>query len=394
MDQGKAPEQNPEGPERRAKGRPPAMAFAPGPPVRDVRASALRGLFILACLYTLQIAQPFLIPLVVGVMVYFLLRPLVRVLASARVPESVGALVVLVGLLSVVGVGIYALSYPAANWMALAPQSMKRVEARLRPLVQRVQRLTRTAEQVEKITTVEGPEQTVQIKQPGIGATLFGGLQSFLGGSIIVLSLVYFLLASGDEVLGRIVRALPRLQDRKSAVDIAREMERQISTYVLLTTATNVSFGAVVGLTMWGLGMPNPSLWGVVAGVTNFIPYLGGIVCTGILALAALLTFDDIGRALLVPIVFFALNTIEGYLITPVVMGRQFTLNPLVTFVGLLFWYFVWGVAGSLLAVPMMAAFKIFCDRVDSLRPLAEFMGDEAPPDLETVVAPAAPPAT
>ncbi len=364
--------------DRRAAGRPEALAFVPGPRARDVRAASLRGLFILACLYTLSVAQAFLIPLVVGVIVYFLLRPAVRGLARIRVPESVGALLVLVGLLSVVGVGLYALSYPAANWMALAPQSMRRVETKLRPLVQRVQRLTRTAEQVEKITTVGEQATTVELKQPSLGTTLFAGLQAFLGGSIIVLSLVYFLLASGDEVLGKIVRALPRLQDRKRAVDIAREMEKQISSYILLTTATNATFGVVVALAMWAMGMPNPVLWGVVAGLTNFIPYLGGLLCTGILGLAALLTFDSTWRAAAVPMVFFMLNNIEGYLITPVVMGRRFTLNPLVLFVGLLFWYYIWGIAGSLLAVPMMAAFKIFCERVDSLQRLAEFMGDEA----------------
>jgi predicted PurR-regulated permease PerM len=371
--------------ERRALPRRPAVAFVPGPRARDVRAASLRGLFILACLYTLHVAQPFLIPLVIGVMVYFLLRPAVRLLARARIPESVGALLVLTTLLGVVGVGLYALSYPAANWVALAPQSIRRVEAKLRPLVKRVQSLSRTAEQVEKIATAgaDAGEPTVQLKEPGFRSTLFSGLQSFLGGSIIVLALVYFLLASGDEILGRIVRALPRLKDRNSAVDIARELEKQISSYMLMTTAINALFGAVVALSMWALGMPNPVLWGVVAGVTNFIPYLGGFLSMGVLGLAALLTFDDPWRAALVPLVFFGLNTVEGYLITPVVMGRRFTLNPLVLFVGLLFWYYVWGIAGGLLAVPMMAAFKIFCERVDSLQALADFMGEDpvdAPP--------------
>jgi predicted PurR-regulated permease PerM len=370
--------------ERRTIPRPAAVAFVPGPRARDVRAASLRGLFILACLYTLQLAKPFLIPLVVGVIVYFLLRPAVRVLARARIPESVGALLVLTGLLSVVGVGLYALSYPAANWVALAPQSIRRVEARLRPVVKRIQSLSRTAEQVEKIATAGAgaEETTVQLKEPGLGNTLFIGLQSFLGGSIIVLALVYFLLAAGDEVLGKIVHALPRLQDRTSAVDIARELEKQISSYILTTTALNAGFGVVVGLSMWALGMPNPALWGVLAGVTNFIPYLGGLLCMGVLSLAALLTFDDPWRAALVPAVFFLLNTVEGYLITPVIMGRRFTLNPLVLFVGLLFWYYVWGIAGGLLAVPMMAAFKIFCERVDSLQGLADFMGEESTPSV------------
>jgi predicted PurR-regulated permease PerM len=363
--------------ERRAAARPAALAFTPGPRSRDVRATSLRGLFVLACLYTLQLAQTFLIPLVVGVMVYFLLRPVVRGLARARIPQSIGALLVLTSLLTVVGMGLYGLSYPAANWVALAPQSIRRVETRIRPLIERVERLTRTAHQVEKMATVGEAEQTVQLKEPGLGSTVFSGLQSFVGNGIIVLTLVYFLLASGDQMLDRIVRSLPRLQDRQRAVDIAREMEKQISSYILLTTAINAGFGLAVGVTMWALGMPNPALWGVVAGVTNFIPYLGGVVCMTVLGLAALLTFEDVWRAAAVPLAFFLLNSVEGYLIKPVLLGRRFTLNALVLFLGLLFWYYVWGIAGSLLAVPMMAAFKILCERVDSLQTLADFMGEE-----------------
>jgi predicted PurR-regulated permease PerM len=130
--------------------------------------------------------------------------------------------------------------------------------------------------------------------------------------------------------------------------------------------------------------MPNPVLWGVTATVTNFIPYLGGLICTVVIALAAILAFDDIWKALLVTGVFFVINSLEGYVITPLIMGRRFTLDPALLFVGLLFWWFVWGTPGALLAVPMMVAFKIFCDRVESLQPIAAFLGDDeadAPPE-------------
>ena len=217
------------------------------------------------------------------------------------------------------------------------------------------------------------------MKDAGIGTTVLGGMQSFLGGAAIVLTLVYFLLASGETVLRKIVHASPRLADRQRAVDIAREMEQQISSYLLTTTLINLAMGSVVAVALWLMGMPNPVLWGATAAVTNFIPYLGALICTAVIGLAAILAFDDIWKALLVPTVFFVINTLEGYVITPLIMGHRFTLNPALLFVGLLFWWFVWGTPGALLAVPMMVAFKIFCERVESLQPLAAFLGDDEP---------------
>jgi predicted PurR-regulated permease PerM len=340
---------------------------------------AENGLFILACLYTLRAAREFLMPLVLGVMLYFLLIPVVRALKRVGLPESGGAVVVVLSLILVVGLGAYALSWPAAAWMARAPDAMHRVETKLKPVFRGVEKLSQTAERVEEITAggTAGKTAEVQVKEPGIGAAFLWGMQSFLGGAVIVLTLLYFLLASGDAVLRKIVNASPRLADRQRAVDIAQEMERQISAYLLVTTVINAVFGFVVAIALWGMGMPNPILWGVVAAVTNFIPYLGGVICTAVIALAALLAFDNVWWAMMVPTVFFILNSIEGNIVTPLIMGRRFTLDPVLLFVGLLFWWYVWGSTGAILAVPMMAAFKIFCERVESLQPIAAFLGDD-----------------
>lgn len=355
------------------------LRLEPADQARRVWSVAEKGLFILACLYTLRAARDFLLPLVIGVMLYFLLIPLVRRMKRAGLPDAAGAAAVVLTLLFVVGLGLYALSWPASTWMARAPDGLRRVETKLKPLLHSVEKLTRTAQQVEKFTSGATPGEApeVQVKEPSIGSTVLGGMSSFLGGSAIVLTLVYFLLASGDSVLRKIVKASPRLADRKRAVDIAQEMEEQISAYLLVTTLINVAMGAVVAVALWLMGMPNPVLWGVTAAVTNFIPYLGGLICTAVIALAAILAFDDVWKALLVPVVFFVINTIEGYVVTPVIMGRRFTLDPALLFVGLLFWWFVWGTPGALLAVPMMAAFKIFCERVESLQPIAAFLGDD-----------------
>lgn len=366
---------------------PPTVAAPDEVPLAGPRASrrrprfrslALNGLFVLACLYTLRVARHFLLPLALGVLVYLLLRPSVRAMARLRIPESVGAAVATLALVAVVGLGAYALSYPAATWLSRAPEGLHKVEGRLQPVVRRIQRWTRTADEMERITTVGGAAPAaVTVKEMSLAAQFFGGMQTLVSGGIIVLTLAYFLLASGDLFLRKVVLALPRLSDRKRAVEIAREMERQISGYLFYTTVMNAIFGAGVGLLLWALGMPNPFLWGVLAGVTKFVPYLGGFVCAVVLTLASLLAFDPLWRALLVPGVFLLVDTVHGNFVMPALMGRRFTLNAPVVFVGLVFWWSLWGVAGALLAVPLMAALKIVCERVQGLQRVAIFLGGE-----------------
>jgi predicted PurR-regulated permease PerM len=231
--------------------------------VRPIRSSALNGLFVLACVYTLAVARSFLVPLAIGLMLYFLLRPPVRTLKSVRVPEPLGAALVLGALLAVVGVGFYALSWPAASWTARAPESLHRVESKLRPIARHIQRLTRTAEDMGRITEGTVPPSAtpqVMLKEPSLGTLFMGGMQSFLAGTVVVLSMVYFLLSEGDGLLRKVVRAFPRLKDRERAVVIAHEMEQQISGYIFFSTLMNAIFGVLIAAVMWLLGMPNPML--------------------------------------------------------------------------------------------------------------------------------------
>jgi predicted PurR-regulated permease PerM len=361
----------------------PVEAPLPGPqPSRRrprLRSVALNGLFVLACLYTLRLAREFLLPVALGVMVYLLLHPAVRALERLRVPPWVGAGLTTGALVAVVGLGAYGLSYPASTWLARAPDSLRQVEHRLQPVARRIQSWTRTAEEMQRITTVSGaPAQEVTVKETSLAGQLFGGMQALLAGAVIVLTLAYFLLASGDLLLRKVVHALPRLSDRKRAVEIAHEMERQISGYLFYTTVMNAIFGAGVGVLLWALGMPNPVLWGVVAGVSKYIPYLGGLACTVVLALASLLAFPELWRALLVPAVFLVVDTVHGNFLLPALMGRRFTLNAPVVFVGLVFWWYLWGVAGALLAVPLLAAFKIVCERTHGLERIAILLGNDS----------------
>ena len=230
---------------------------------------------------------------------------------------------------------------------------------------------------MEEATTVEeegGPQQ-VEIRGPSLSRQLFGGTAALLSAATIVVFLTYFLLAVGDLFLQKLVGVLPQFKDKRVAVTIIRETEAQISLYLFTTTLINTGVGVVTGVVMYFLGMPNPVLWGVVAAVLNFVPYVGAVANTVLLALAAFVTFEDTGRALLVPGSFLALNLVESNLVTPMIYGNRMRLNTVALFIGLVFWWYIWGVPGAILAVPMMAAFKIACDHIESLAPIGEFLG-------------------
>ena len=342
----------------------------------NVRHVALVGLFVLAVLYTLHLAQAFFLPIALAVLFDFLLSPVVRWLRKVGIPEPIGAGLLMLGLLGTIAAGAWYLSGPASQWLARAPESMATVERKLQTLRRPVEQVTKAAQKVDAATEV-APEATqqVEIKGPSLSRQLFGGTAAFLGNATIVIFLTYFLLAVGDLFLQKLVTVLPQLTDKKKAVAIARETEAQISAYLLTSTFVNIGVGVVTALALWLVGMPNAALWGVVAAVLNFVPYIGAVVNMVILALAALLAFESTTHALLVPAVFLAINIIEGNLITPMILGSRMRLNTVALFIGLVFWFYVWGIPGAIIAVPIMAALKIMCDHIESLAPIGEFLG-------------------
>jgi predicted PurR-regulated permease PerM len=301
---------------------------------------------------------------------------LVRALRKVGLPEPAGAGIVVLGLIAALGLGISYLAGPASRYVAMAPQSIEKVRDKIEGMRGSVAQVTEAAEQVEEVTKVgkdDAPQ--VEIKGPSLTKQLFGGTAAFLSAATVIIFLTYFLLAAGDLFLQKLVAVLPQFKDKRVAVTIIRETEAQISLYLFTTTLINIGVGVVTGLVLYLLGMPNAVLWGVVAMVLNFVPYVGAVANVVLLALAALMTFEDTGRAMLVPGAFLALNLIESNLVTPAIYGKRMRLNTVALFIGLVFWWYIWGVPGAILAVPMMAAFKIACDHIESLSPIGEFLG-------------------
>jgi predicted PurR-regulated permease PerM len=342
----------------------------------EVRSLAITGLFILAVLYTLYFARAFLLPIVLAVLLDFLLSPVIRMLKRVRVPEPLGAALVILALLGVLGGAVYSLADPAKEWMRKAPQSIATVQGRLRELRRPVDQVTKTADQVEAAAegTKSGPQEVI-VRGPRLSERIFGTTQSLLTGTLETLILLYFLLAAGDLFLQKLIKVLPLLRDKKKAVAIARETEASISTYLLTVTVVNVGLGIAVTLVMLLLKMPNAMLWGVLAAVAEFIPYIGATVMLGLLTMAGLVAFPDLGHAFLVPAAYMGVNLIQANFVSPTVLGRRLTLNPVAILVGLVFWWWIWGVGGAFIAVPLLATFKIFCDHIESLAPIGEFLG-------------------
>ncbi|MEA2603183.1 MAG: hypothetical protein QOF89_4175 [Acidobacteriota bacterium] len=341
-----------------------------------VRSLALSGLLLLATFYTLYVARAFFLPIVLALLLSFLLTPVVRGLKKLRIPEALGAGIVVLGLLGILGVGLYELAGPAYDWTQQAPASLRKLERRVRDLKKPVQTVSKATEQVAKIAQVGGsdPSSQVTVSAPTLGARLLSQALDVVVSGVTMLILLYFLLAAGDMFLRKLIKVLPRLDDKKRAVDIARQIETEISAYLSTVTLINVA----LGLAVWGLmaliGLPNPLLWGVMATLFNYIPYLGPMTMLAVLAGVGFLTFNDLPHALLPPGVFAGLTFVEGYLLTPMALGRRLMLNPVVIFLSLSFWGWLWGIPGAVMAVPIMVVFKIFCDHSEPLAPIGEFL--------------------
>ena len=342
-----------------------------------ISSMAITGLFVLAVFYTIYFARPFLLPIVLAVLLDFLLSPVIRFLRGFRLPEPVGAAIVVAGLLGLVGAGAYSLADPAREWVAKAPASIQKVQSRLRDLRKPVEQVSRTADQVEAATNIgKSGVQEVVVRRPQMSERFFGSTQTFLIGAFEMLAMLYFLLAAGDLFLQKVIKVLPLLQDKKKAVMIARETEASISTYLFTVTLVNAGLGLVVALAMTLVGMPNPLLWGTLAALAEFVPYAGAGAMLVILSLAGLVTFPQVGHAMLVPGAYLAVNLVQVNFVSPTVLGRRLTLNPVAILVGLVFWWWLWGVGGAFIAVPLLATFKIFCDHIESLAPIGEFLGN------------------
>jgi predicted PurR-regulated permease PerM len=340
----------------------------------DVRSIALTGLFILAVFYTIYFMRSILLPVILALLLSYLLRPIVRGLAKLKIPLAASAAFILIGLLALVGYGVSALAAPAAGWVQKAPAGLTEVQHKLLPVKKSVAQVTKATGEIEKLATTNAETKAVDVKRHPITEMFVTRTPEFISDAVLLTILLYFLLVYDQVFIAKLVKLLPTLSDKKTAVGIAQDIESHVSRYLFTITAINACLGMAVGTAVALLGLPNPVMWGVMVALLNFVPYLGaltGIIC---MTIGAVLSFDSLGYALIFPATYLALGVLEGSFITPWVMGRSLTLNPVIILLSLTFWGWMWGIVGIILAVPILAAFKIFCAHIKPMEPLAEFL--------------------
>jgi predicted PurR-regulated permease PerM len=339
----------------------------------DVQSVVLISILALLLFYTVYFAGQIIRPVLFAFVLNLVLQPAMRGLGRMGIPRPAAALVIICVFFGAVGGFAFAIADPAAAWLSKAPESLAALEARLWILKQPIALLIDASKQIEALTT-GGTDATVTVRGPSLSSFLFSGTLSFLTAVGTTVLLLFFLLAAGDLFLRRLVEILPRLSNKKQAVEISREIEHNISGYLGTITLINLGVGVATGIAMWICGLSDPILWGAIACLLNFVMIVGPLACLGILTLVGLLSFPSLWQGLLPAGVYLVIHLIEGELLTPMLLARRFVLNPVMVILSLVFWFWLWGVAGALLAVPMLAISKIVFDRIKPLMALGHFL--------------------
>ena len=339
----------------------------------------LRVLTTFAVVYTLYVAQAIFKPIFLAIVLYLLLRPAVRWMARKRVPEFAGAILCLSLLAGSVAVAVLPMIAPARSWVTDLPKNMDRVGEKLKFLKTPMNQLKDLQARFSEFAAGdEGPRLfKVVVQQPELTSSslVLSATGNMLGNAFVVIVLTFFLLTTGDNLLNNVLTILPTFREKRNAVELVDEVQRGVSSYLVTITVINVALGVVIAMTMWLLGMPTPALWGLMVTIFNYIPFIGQGVAGIVLGIAALLSFDSVSFAVLVLAVFYGIVTIEGHIITPAILGRHMSLNPIIVILFLIFGGWMWGITGAALAVPVLAIMKITCDRFDFTRPIGTLLG-------------------
>ena len=362
---------------------------------RDIRAW-LAILTFLAVIFALRYAQDLFVPIVVAVLIAYALDPLVTVVTRLRIPRVVAAAIVLFGLLGAVGGGAYALRHQANAVLESLPAAAQRLQQRIRDLRQATTQSTgaldtiqRAAKEIEKTATeAAGGSKaatgltTVQVDAPVFRANAYlwygsVGLLGLLGQMVMAGFLLFFLLASGDLFKRKLVRVIgTKLSEKRITVDVINDINSQIERFLLIQIFTSLVVGVCTTGALWAFGFNQPAVWGLAAGILNSVPYFGPIIVTAGLALVAFLQLGSLPGTLRVAGAALLITSLEGFLLTPWLMGRAARINGVAMFLSLLFWSWLWGIIGMIVAVPVMMAIKSICERIDDLQALGELLGE------------------
>jgi predicted PurR-regulated permease PerM len=341
----------------------------------EPRTIFLGGLFILALLAALYVASPIVLPVVLAIVLKLLLQPLVRVSDRLGVPHGLSAVLAILLLALSLAALASSVAGPAASWAGKLPEAIPQIQHQLAFLARPIGTLEWMIGQLEAIAGGGvGLPQGSEAHSFNLMGALFSGTTTVAAGLFTTLVVLFYLLVSGETFLRRFVEILPSFGKKRQAVEITLDIERNISAYLLTVTLMNTAVGVLTLFVMWACGVANPLLWGLIAFVVNFVPILGPMAAVAIFLMAGVLSLGVTWWALLPVGLYFLIHVAEGEIITPMLMARRFTINPVAVILALLFWYWMWGVPGAILAVPMLAIAKLVCDDIRPLRAFGHFL--------------------
>lgn len=328
-------------------------------------------LLAIGLLYTLYFARNFLFPVLIALLLFLVLEPIVEYLRRWKVPRGFAAAIVLAFLVILIAGAFYQLASPAVDWINRGPQIRWKIQHKLRNLKKSIKEARETTQEIEQVTHPETEKKDkVVVKGLSLADRILAQTQSTLAYTAIVLVLIYFLLAGGDKTLKRFALVFGGKEGEGVYTELAGTVQREISRYLRTIGLINLGLGTLTASAMALLGMPTPLLWGALACVLNFIPYLGAAMTCSVIAVVSLLTFTSWPRIILPPVVFLSFTALEGQFITPMILGRRFAIDPVLLFLTLLLFGWLWGIPGALLAVPVLTTFRIIVLNVDRLKRL------------------------
>jgi predicted PurR-regulated permease PerM len=355
-----------------------ARRLAIGPGADAAMRISVVGLFVIAIFYTLYFAAPILIPITIAILLSMLLSPAVDWLERLALPRAVGSALIVAAALGLIAGSIVTLAGPAQEWLTRLPASFAKMEERLKLIKKPIAEIEKATEQIETVTELSQKSvrrQVVELRRPSFAGELLSGTQRIATSIGMVLILLYFLLATGDLFARKLVAIMPTDENRARTVDIVRSVKRDISFYLLSLTITNIGYGLLVTVAAAALGVENALLWGAATVIFSFAPYIGPVVIITLLTMASMISLPSLTAALALPAIYLTVLLTVQNLISPFIWGRRLALNPVAIFISIILWGWMWGMAGALLAVPLLASFKIVAERVGALRPAAELLG-------------------
>ncbi|MBB5723990.1 putative PurR-regulated permease PerM [Loktanella ponticola] len=321
-------------------------------------------------------AKALILPIVIGFLIALTLSPINRALQKIGIPAAVGATILIIFATLVVGSAGYFAGETIRVWAQDIPSTAEELREKLSSVSSAIDAMKDVSEDIEEMTAAnsDAPQQAVVEQSPIVNSALsvVAGLATSAGISLI---LALFLLASGNMFYVKLVQTFRTVSERKRALTTVYDIERRVSTYLLTITMINAGLGVVMTLALYAMGLEDAYVWGIAAFLLNYLPILGGLIGTVLVGVHAIIYFDTLSYAIMVPIVYQTITAFEANFVTPYLVGRRMEVNIVAVFLTVVLWAWLWGIAGALVAVPFLLVFKVVCDNFTSLNTFGNFLG-------------------